>query len=157
MSTKQNHFHSEWVYFMLPKVTSQLGFHWYHISHVYLYISHISWDNNPNVPMVKDFSVLQYRVAAIFPEQFQRLTYALKNHIFINYFAEIRLSSLPKCKQKQTDTFRQKWTLWIILCVASRVQGQCKDLQQNCVPTRLLPKIMEVIESLDRDTVAKAC
>ncbi len=150
------HFQSEWVYFMLPKVTSQLSFHWYHISHVYLYISHISWDNNPNVPMVKDFSVLQYRVAAIFPEQFQRLTYALKNHIFINYFAEICLSSLPKCKQKQTDTFRQRWTLWIILCVASRVQGQCKDLQQNCVPTRLLTKIMEVMESLDRDTVAKA-
>jgi hypothetical protein len=34
-----------------------------------------------------------YRVAAIFPEHFQSFTVTLKNHLFINYFAQNRLSS----------------------------------------------------------------
>jgi hypothetical protein len=41
-------------------------------------------------------AVAQYRVAAIFPEQFQSFTDAIKNHIFFKkYFAQNDLSYLP--------------------------------------------------------------
>jgi hypothetical protein len=36
-----------------------------------------------------------YRVAAIFPDQFQGFTDASKNRIFINYFAQNHLSRMP--------------------------------------------------------------
>jgi hypothetical protein len=49
-----------------------------------------------------------YRVAAIYPDQFQSFTDALKNHIFINYFAQNHLSHMPYGKQKQIETLRQK-------------------------------------------------
>ncbi len=43
----------------------------------------------------------KYRVAALFPEQFQRFTDALKKRIFIDYFAQNHLRYMPKGKQKQ--------------------------------------------------------
>jgi hypothetical protein len=49
-----------------------------------------------------------YRVAAINPEQLQSFAGALKVVFYINYFAQIHLIRLPKCKQKQTDTLRQR-------------------------------------------------
>jgi hypothetical protein len=42
-----------------------------------------------------------YRVAAIFPEQFESFTDTLKSVLFINYFAQIHLSCLQKGKQKK--------------------------------------------------------
>ncbi len=49
-----------------------------------------------------------FRVAAIFPDQFQSFTEALKNRIFIYYFAPNHLSHMPWGKQKQIETLRQK-------------------------------------------------
>jgi hypothetical protein len=45
-----------------------------------------------------------YRVAAIFPEQFQCFTLALKNNLFYKFFPQNRLSSLPKHNYKVTNS-----------------------------------------------------
>jgi hypothetical protein len=64
----------------------------------------------------------KYRVAAIFPEQFQSFTDPLKNRTFYNYFAQIHLSYLPKGKQKKQThsgkdesigSYRSHVSLWI--------------------------------------------
>jgi hypothetical protein len=47
-------------------------------------------------------------VAEIFPEQFQSFTNTLKNHLLINYFAQIHLSCLPKGKQKKNRHIQAK-------------------------------------------------
>ncbi len=53
-----------------------------------------------------------HRVAAIFPERFQSFTDALKIVFYINYFAQICPTCLPKCTQRKTYTFMQKWINW---------------------------------------------
>jgi hypothetical protein len=47
--------------------------------------------------------LIVYRVAAIFPEQFQSFTYALKNCNFNEFLAQNHLSCVPKGNKKQTD------------------------------------------------------
>ncbi len=50
-----------------------------------------------------------YRVAAIFPEHFQSLTVALKNHIFLWFFRAIPYQLFVELYKKLKDTFLQKW------------------------------------------------
>jgi hypothetical protein len=71
-------------------------------------------------------------VAAIFPEQFQSVTDALKIIFFINYFAEIQLSCLPKCKKRHIQAnMNQKEVTRAMLVSGLRTKHTWKKIMSS--------------------------